>query len=112
MLTARRNVCKGAFPAATGPGRTLTLADTIADFEQGLDKISLTDVDATAKSSGNQAFKFIDVGAFSGVAGQLRIAHNAADPTTIYGDVNGDKLADFQIDLIGYHPLQATDLYL
>lgn len=88
------------------------LADTIVDFEPGLDKISLKDIDASTKKSGNQAFTFIGSSAFSGAAGQLRVDHLDATSTTIFGDVNGDRLADFQINLISYVLLQSSDFTL
>lgn len=92
--------------------KTGALADLITDFEQGLDKISLTQVDAATTLSGNQAFSFIGDTAFSGVARQLRFEHLTADTTAIYGDVNGDAVADFQINLATYVDLLASDFHL
>ena len=48
--------------------------------------------------AGNQAFSFIGTAAFHGVAGELRYTKDVSD-TYIYGDVNGDKTADFAIRL-------------
>lgn len=87
-------------------------ADLITDFEQGVDKISLTQVDASTKKSGDQAFTFINTGAFTNVAGQLRVTHADASSTSIFGDVNGDGVADFQINLATYVVLNATDFSL
>ena len=89
-----------------------TARDTITDFVQGSDKIDLLTIDAVAAVSGNQAFTFIDGAAFSGKAGQLRIDHSDATQTIIYGDVNGDGVADFAIHVAGNVPLNAGDFLL
>jgi Ca2+-binding RTX toxin-like protein len=89
-----------------------TARDTITDFVQGSDKIDLLSIDAIAAVSGNQAFTFIDGAAFSGKAGQLRIDHSDATKTVIYGDVNGDGVADFAIQVAGHVSLNAGDFLL
>ncbi|WP_181150106.1 M10 family metallopeptidase C-terminal domain-containing protein, partial [Ensifer aridi] len=73
--------------------------DTIFDFlPSEADYIQLTGIDANANVSGDQAFAFIGTAAFNGAAGQVRYVKQASD-TYIYGDVNGDKVADFAIHL-------------
>ncbi|WP_201835558.1 M10 family metallopeptidase C-terminal domain-containing protein [Microvirga zambiensis] len=73
--------------------------DTIFDFSAAQkDKIHLSSIDANTLKGGNQAFAFIGTQAFSGQAGELRYEKKASD-TYIYGDVNGDKVADFAIHL-------------
>ncbi len=73
--------------------------DTIFDFSasQG-DRIDLSGIDANTGTSGNQAFSFRGTAAFTGAAGELRYLKGSSD-TYIYGDVNGDKTADFAIHL-------------
>ncbi|AFL51454.1 putative protease [Sinorhizobium fredii USDA 257] len=74
-------------------------SDTVFDFllsEQ--DRIDLSAIDANSSVAGNQAFSFIGVAAFSGSAGQLRVVKQTSD-TYIYGDLNGDKVADLKIHL-------------
>lgn len=86
--------------------------DVITDFlrSQG-DRISLSAIDSNSVAAGNQAFAFIGAAAFSQVAGQLR--YEAAGGTTnIFGDVNGDGLADLQIQLSGQLNLVAADFVL
>lgn len=78
--------------------------DTIYDFSSQ-DKIDLAGIDANQKVSGNQAFTYIGKAAFNGKAGELRFDKQASD-TYIYGDVNGDKKADFAI-----HLDDAVDIY-
>ncbi|PDT82456.1 M10 family metallopeptidase C-terminal domain-containing protein [Sinorhizobium sp. BJ1] len=71
--------------------------DTIYDFvASDSDRIDLSAIDADSATSGDQAFTF--AAAFSGKKGELRYDRAASD-TYIYGDVNGDKKADFAIHL-------------
>ncbi len=72
--------------------------DTIFGFAKG-DRIDLSAIDANTKVAGNQAFSFVaNEGGFTGKAGQLIYDKTASD-TYIYGDVNGDRAADFAIRL-------------
>lgn len=86
--------------------------DLIKDFSfADADRIDLSAIDANSAAAGNQAFTFIGVAAFSGVAGQLRVA-TAGGITTVTGDLNGDKVADVSIDLTGSLALAAADFVL
>jgi beta-glucanase (GH16 family) len=76
--------------------------DTIFDFKPAEgDKIVLSRIDANTQSSGNQAFSFVDEGSFTGRAGQLQ-AVDVSGGMMVRGDVNGDKIADFEIMLAGF----------
>jgi hypothetical protein len=91
---------------------TATARDLILDFSRSQgDKISLSAIDANSGLSGNQAFTFIGTAAFSNVAGQLRY-ETSGGLTTIFGDVNGDGVADLQIQLSGSVALIASDFVL
>ncbi|MBO3762547.1 calcium-binding protein [Ciceribacter sp. L1K22] len=71
--------------------------DMIYDFARADgDRIDLSAIDASTKSSGNQAFSFIGEKSYSGKAGELRYVNSGGD-TYVYGDVNGDKKSDFAI---------------
>lgn len=73
--------------------------DTIFDFSGKTgDRIDLSAIDADTKTKGNQDFEFIGSKKFSGDAGELRVVKEKSD-TYIYGDVNGDKVADLVIHL-------------
>ena len=48
---------------------------------------------------------------FTSVAGQLRIARSS-DQTIVSGDVNGDGLADFSIEITGAMALTASAFVL
>jgi hypothetical protein len=81
--------------ATAGSGR-----DTIYDFSASeRDKIDLSPIDARTSASGNQAFTFISTESFSGQSGELRY-EKAVSGTYIYGDVNGDQVADLTIRLM------------
>ncbi|MFO1174411.1 MAG: cadherin-like domain-containing protein [Paracoccaceae bacterium] len=97
----------------TGHSKTAATADVIADFAQGQDMIDLRPIDANVKVAGNDAFSFIGAAAFSGVAGQLRF-DTASVPgmTRVLVDVDGNKVADMEIDLTGTHTLTAGDFLL
>ena len=73
--------------------------DTIFDFNGKLgDRIDVHAIDADVANVGNQDFDWIGSKAFSGHSGELRVVKGASD-TYIYGDTNGDKLADLVIHL-------------
>ncbi|CAN7628905.1 calcium-binding protein [Pararhizobium sp. LjRoot238] len=84
------------YTSATQSNTRLGL-DTIRDLMIG-DKIDLSGIDANVRAAGNQAFSFIGTATFHGKPGELRFEKKASD-TYIYGDVNGDKVADFALHL-------------
>jgi serralysin len=86
----------------TGPGAR----DIITDFHSGQDKIDLSGIDANTTKKGDQAFRFIGAQNFDGNAGELRYQTfdqpgTANDITVVSGDLNGDRVADFEIELNG-----------
>jgi Ca2+-binding RTX toxin-like protein len=86
--------------------------DEILDWGFGKDRIDLHLIDANTKVLGNQAFSWIGSKAFSGHAGDLRFAPDH-DGVVVSGDVNGDRKADFQIEVHGTKVLlAAADFYL
>jgi serralysin len=83
-------------------------ADVIRDFSHGAgDRIDLRGMDANSRAYADQAFHFIGDTPFSKTPGELRY-HNG----TIAGDVNGDRIADFQIDIANNAHLVAGDFLL
>ncbi|WP_114947049.1 M10 family metallopeptidase [Microvirga calopogonii] len=84
-----------------------TARDTIKDFVRGVDHIDLSTIDANSLVSGNQAFSFIGSKAFSGHAGQLKFSSGV-----LSGDINGDKMSDFEINVSGVSALAKGDFYL
>ena len=83
----------------------------IIDFLVGGDTIDLSGIDAMTTKAGDQAFTFVGNAAFSGKAGQLRF-EVAAGHTYVYADTNGDKVADFALDLLGDQKLVATSFVM
>ncbi|HEX8512659.1 MAG TPA: calcium-binding protein, partial [Allosphingosinicella sp.] len=75
-------------------------ADSIYDFVSGEDRIDLLGIDANALTGGDDAFTFIGGDAFSGKAGELRWGFEDHQ-MSLYGDVNGDGAADFQVVIVG-----------
>ena len=84
--------------------------EKITDFTSGVDKIRLSEIDADSGVAGNQAFTFIGNAAFSNTAGQLRTYSQGGD-NYLAGDVNGDGVADFTINLGSGAPV-VTDIFL
>jgi len=82
--------------------------DVIKDFSRSQgDKIDLSEIDARTDWSGNQAFSYVGTKAFSGKPGELQYLNGI-----VAGDVNGDKTADFQIEITNDHWLRAGDFLL
>lgn len=99
--------------------------DTIQDFEAGLDHIDLSGIDANVNQAGDQAFHWVDE--LTGQAGELMlfspatIGGNGSSGYTnenwvrLYGDTNGDAIADFTLAVVGNVSLDIvyqTDLLL
>jgi Ca2+-binding RTX toxin-like protein len=89
------------------------LRDIITDFVSATDKIDLRTIDANSTVALDQAFTFLTVkdAAFTHVAGELRYITSGAN-TIVEGDVNGNGVADFQIQLTGNLTLLGTDFIL
>jgi len=90
--------------SGTGSGR-----DVIEDFNRTEgDKFDVAGIDAQLNAgSANDTFTYIGANAFGGVAGQLRYANGV-----VQADVNGDRNADFEVEIVGSPPLQAADFIL
>jgi Peptidase M10 serralysin C terminal/RTX calcium-binding nonapeptide repeat (4 copies) len=87
------------FISLSDSGVTAGTRDLIADFEQGSDTIDLSAIDANMTAAGNDPFTFIGTNTpFTGTPGQLH-AFWSAIGQIIEGDVNGDKKADFSIEI-------------
>ncbi|MBR1302288.1 M10 family metallopeptidase C-terminal domain-containing protein, partial [Bradyrhizobium sp. AUGA SZCCT0042] len=85
--------------------------DCITDFETGVDRIDLSGIDAIVGTGGYDLFRFIATAGFSGSAGELNYFYSSAlGVTTLQGDSNGDRVADFAIDLSGSVIISAADL--
>ena len=85
--------------------------DIITDFLSGTDRLDFSGIDADTNAAGHQAFTMIGINAFSKVAGQLRYDVIGGD-TIMQGDVNGDGIVDFELQLTGAHTFVPADLIL
>lgn len=83
--------------------------DTIADFVRGTDKLDLSAFDPSA-ATGDQALTFIGDAAFTRVAGEVRTYVNGG-VNFVAGDLNGDGVADFVVNLGQVH-LASSDILL
>lgn len=102
----------GVFSPSLGLGKR----DVITDFDVGHDTLDFSAIDANTEVAGNQSFDFLGKGNFSG-AGSLIFrtfdrAGTADDRTIVYGDVDGNGLADFQLELTGIRHLTADSFIL
>lgn len=89
-------VFRSAAEAGGGLGR-----DVIADFEVGLDSINLRAM--------QDGLTFIGQAAFSGQAGEIRYNRGTR---LVQGDLDGDEVADFAIEVISAAGLTAGDFIL
>jgi Ca2+-binding RTX toxin-like protein len=99
--------------------KTGTARDKVYDFITKIDKIDLGGIDAntatTKTATGDQAFLFNTTTA---KANSVWYAAKDVDGSTatkdiiVYGDVNGDAKADFEIGLVGVTSIAATDFVL
>jgi serralysin len=84
--------------------------DVIYDFTPGADEISLP-VDADTVTPDFQDFVFVGTDVFSGAASEVR--YDIVDGNTfVTADMNGDRAADFEIELAGEINLTASDFLL
>ncbi|RYE51550.1 MAG: hypothetical protein EOP21_01120 [Hyphomicrobiales bacterium] len=101
----------------TDSGTTSATRDIIEDFISGSDKIDLSEIDAIAITASNDSFSFLsaDGAAFTGKAGELRWYSTGSGKDAIRiieGDVDGDTLVDFQIELLGNGTVRQADVVL
>lgn len=86
--------------------------DRIEDFSaaQG-ERIHLSNIDANSLTAANHRFGFIGTEGFHGKAGELRYEVKGGD-AYVSADLNGDRIADFKIHLVGVSTLHAEDFVL
>ncbi|WP_373503151.1 calcium-binding protein [Aestuariivirga sp.] len=89
-------------------GTSAATRDLITDFKTGADHIDLSHVGYNGDKFNTVHFSFVGLQKFSGTGDELRLVYSGAN-TFIYGDGNGDKLTDFQIEFTGHLTLTATD---
>jgi serralysin len=107
------------FTAVSDMGKTVSSRDVIADFVHGQDVLNFAAIDANTTQGGDQAFSFLATAgaSFTGARGQLAWlqedpAGTANDRTIVLGDINGDRVADFHVELTGLITLTSADFIL
>ena len=100
------------FDALAESGITGATRDRIIDFQDGIDDINLSTIDAKTFLSGNQAFSFIGAGAFTSAGGQIRAFVNDAGNTIVQINNDKDAAAEMTLVLLGTHTLSAGDFVL
>src|SRR5262249_36301178 len=87
--------------------------DSIGDFSHAEgDRIDLSAIDADGNAgNGDTTFTFLGSGAFTGVGHELQVVATGG-VQVIQADINGDKIADMAIVVIGATTLVAGDFVL
>jgi serralysin len=92
----------------SAPGKSGKARDLIYDFASGIDDIDLRGIDARTNLAGDQAFAFS-----GGTAAAYSVwAVASGSDLLIRGDVNGDRVVDFEIQLIGVKSVTVDDFLL
>jgi Ca2+-binding RTX toxin-like protein len=87
--------------------------DVIGDFEQGIDLIELTGLDANSGSNGNQAFTTVFEGSPAEFDAARQIAfHSDGANTKVWLNTDGDTGAEAMFLLEGTHYLGESDFML
>jgi serralysin len=108
LMTGGTGHDRFVFEASAESGIGGAVRDVIQDFTHGEDVIDLSAIDAKTNVAGHDGFSWIGGSNFSGAAGQLRY-QVVGSYTVIYGDTNGDKVADFEIGFSGSHTVTSSD---
>jgi hypothetical protein len=104
------------FRSAADIGNRAGARDRITDFTPGRDRIDLSPIDADGAATGD-SFTFLAARgkAFTGHAGDLRWYHATEKDkpvTLVAGDIDGDRRADFTLELAGKLLLTKGDFIL
>jgi Ca2+-binding RTX toxin-like protein len=96
------------YGAITDSPNGATTRDVIYDFASGIDDIELMGIDANSALAGDQAFTWAVTTA---TANAVWYAVSGAD-LLLRGDVNGDAVYDFEIQIAGIGAVVAGDIIL
>ena len=96
----------------TGDFESAGPVERISDFSRtDGDRLDFSAFDANANAAGVQHFNFVGAAAFSHTAGELHYAA-VSGGVLLTGDVNGDAIADFSLQIAGVTLLQTSDFIL
>jgi Ca2+-binding RTX toxin-like protein len=89
--------------------------DLILDFVSNFDLVDLSGIDANTNASGDQTFTFNNTTAKANSVWYESLDRDGdsdSDIVVVYGDVNGDTTADFQIGLMELNSMTNVDFIL
>jgi serralysin len=105
-LTGGKGIDKFVYTSLTDS--TVGARDVITDFKVSqFDVLDLSAIDADTASGGDQAFTYIGAAAFGSHAGELNLVAGV-----LAGDVDGDGVADFAVQLFGVTSLTGASIIL
>jgi FG-GAP-like repeat/RTX calcium-binding nonapeptide repeat (4 copies) len=91
------------------------IRENITDFQTGSDTLNFSEIDSNINLDGNQDFSFIGSNAFTATgqasAGELRV-YAVGGALIVEGDIDGNGIADFQLQLDHATILLEQDLIL
>lgn len=105
------------FDRLSDTGPDAATRDVVADFQHSIDKLDLSRLDANTLVALDQKFIFDGTAPLSAAAGHVHYFEvdqpvAANDRTIVEGDVDGNGVADFQIELVGLIHLTSGDFIL
>jgi len=105
VLYGRAGADTFVFTSASESPVASSARDVIMDWEIG-DRIDLDAIDASTSKAGHQSLTFVGLGPVSNSvgSGQVKYFHDNGN-TYVVGDVTGDGVADFKVDIRGLHTL-------
>jgi Ca2+-binding RTX toxin-like protein len=107
-LTGGSGADKFVFTSIADSGVGAGFRDVITDFKPAqFDVVDLSAIDADTSVAGDQAFSFIGSAAFGSHPAELRLAAGI-----LAGDIDGDGVADFEIQLTGVTALTSSAFVL
>ncbi|HEV7248501.1 MAG TPA: M10 family metallopeptidase C-terminal domain-containing protein [Shinella sp.] len=115
ILTGGSGADTFVFRSAADIGLAVGKRDRITDFEPGRDRIDLSAIDANGPETGHTFTLLAKAKAFTGDAGDLRwytTTSSGKAITVVEGDIDGDKAADFRLELDGKLALSKGDFLL
>jgi serralysin len=110
-LTGSAGPDRFVFETPADSGTTTVTRDAITDFVSGEDEIVLTAIDARTGGGANDAAIWIGQNSFSGTQGQLRYERTGGD-IFLELDRNGDRTADFMVEISGINSILKADIAL
>jgi Ca2+-binding RTX toxin-like protein len=97
--------------AGTNGDSTGAAQDTIQDFLEGTDILSLSQIDANTAIGGDNAFLFVAAQTSAVQANSITWSQSGGN-TIVRADINGDTAADLTFTLTGLKALTAADFLL